>query len=53
MRPIIGNSTVVPHIIKGVRGIKAVVTIIDGVLRHIPFAIVCAVEEEGLPSIVG
>ena len=43
----------VPHVIKGVRGIEAVVTIIDGVLRHIPLAIAGAVEEEGFPSIVG
>ena len=36
-----------------VRSIEAVVTMIDGILRHFPLFIACSVEEEELASIVG
>ena len=35
MRPIIGKSAVVPHFIKRVRSIEAVVAIVGGIVRHL------------------
>ena len=44
MRPIIGDSIAIPHI---VRIIEAVIIIVDCILRHLPvFATCVAVEEE-------
>ena len=53
MRSIIGNSTVVPHVIIRVRNIEAIVAILDGILRHLRLFAACAVVEEELLSKVG
>ena len=46
MRPIIGNSIVVRYMsIIRVRGIEAVVAIVNGILRHLPLVIVCSVKD--------
>jgi len=52
LRPIIGNITVVPHVIIGVRSIVAVGTTIDGESGHFRLFIACCVETEELLSVI-
>jgi len=52
LRPIIGNITVVPHVIIGVRSIVAVGTMIDGESGHFRQFIACCVEREELLSVI-
>ena len=53
MGSIIGNSTVVPHIIKRVRIIEAVAIIMDSLLGHLLLVDVFTIREEELLSMVG
>ena len=51
MGPIVCEGTVVPHI-KRVRIIEAVVTIVDGILGHLPPFIARSVEKEEFLNMV-
>jgi len=53
MGPIIGNSTVVPHSIKRVRIVEAVIVIFGGISRHFLLYIASNVQEKEVQSMVG
>ena len=52
MGPIVGNSTVVPHIVERVRVVKTVLVIVSGILRHLSLFMAPDVQEEEVQSMV-